>query len=1101
MPDTPVCLVCGTPLPRDAPEGFCPRCSFGGALEVQTADRGQKSEGSSPAMTDNSPLAPHPLSLGTGVSFGEYELLEEIGCGGMGMVYKARQRSLNRIVALKLLLFGPHASQESVKRFRAEAVATAALHHPNIVAIHEVGLSKGQHFLVMDFVDGPSLAKLIGHQPLPAQRAAACVQAIAEAIHYAHECGILHRDLKPSNILIDANDQPRVTDFGLAKRLADSHLSTPDPQLTLTGQVLGSPNYMPPEQASGQRGALSRRTDVYALGAILYHALTGRPPFVAEGMMETVQQVLNVEPVSPRVFNPSVPADLETVCLKCLEKEPGKRYATAQMLAEELGRFLNGQPVLARPIGRVGKTWRWCRRNPRLALATSAAFLSLLIGLAGVTWQWRRAEAGELLARQRGYVSDMSLAQQALKANNPGRALELLNRYRLSGSPLVSRLSPPAFDLRGFEWRYLWQQSQSEAEAVVGRLPSGIRSLEASADGQWLVAGSEGGAVTLWNLSTREKILLSAEPGIRALATFSPDSRVLLFSDQSQAPVGTIAVWDLQARTRLAPIKDAGIVGPMVFSPDGRWVEFGVLRLPNRDPRGVLVDFAKRQPVVELNVLTRRTDFDHGFDWVFTRDGRSGIFSENDPDRRIVVCDFAAGSEPHYQYFTGHVEAITTMAISPDGQILATGAGYTDKTIKFWQVPTIQPLGELAGHGSWIRALKFSPDGRTLASASADQTVRLWDVGARKTKRIFQRLPGEVWRVCFAPDGRKLFTGGADGTIHRWAADAEPAQSEPGFSRRPTGLDSFMTVAPDGRQFAGVRRAGLYAGEMRGRGVYVGEVQGAVPPAPIPELGTNNTHLLISTDGQSLFAGTQSGEIQIWPLDRRQPCVLHGFAEPVRSLRQDMAGRILVAVFKADAFLTDHPWRVEVWNVATRQQQQTWSIPAPWSIYASSEEVSPDGLWLATTEARGPVRLWSLAGRSEPRIAPASARNSNLAFSPDGRLLAGVGPEGIVTVWEMPSLRKLTSFLARPRPLTPLAFSSDSRRLALAGEHEIKFWDVATWQELLMLECQGEPLTGLDFSADGQQLLARTSKGDLLVWRVPSLAEIAQRENQQAGAK
>jgi serine/threonine-protein kinase len=179
------------------------------------------------------------------------------------------------------------------------------------------------------------------------------VKTIADAIHYAHERGILHRDLKPANVMIDANDQPWVTDFGLAKRLEG------DSELTVTGQVLGSPGYMPPEQATGKRGTLSRRSDVYALGAILYHALTGRPPFVGEGLADTVQQVLNVEPVSPRVLNPRVPADLETVCLKCLEKEPGKRYATAQMLAEELGRFLEGQPVLARPVGRLAKAWRW----------------------------------------------------------------------------------------------------------------------------------------------------------------------------------------------------------------------------------------------------------------------------------------------------------------------------------------------------------------------------------------------------------------------------------------------------------------------------------------------------------------------------------------------------------------------------------------------------------------------------------------------------------------------------------------------------------------------------------------------------------------------
>jgi serine/threonine protein kinase len=264
-------------------------------------------------------------------AFGDYELLEEIARGGMGIVYRARQVSLDRIVAVKMLLFGPLSSPEFVKRFRAEASVAASLQHPNIVAIHDVGVCQGQQYFAMDYVEGQSLAKLLANGPLPARRAASYLKPIAEAIHYAHERGILHRDLKPSNVLIDVNDQPRVTDFGLARRLEG------DSELTATGMVLGSPNYVPPEQAVGKRGKVSRRSDVYSLGAMLYHLLTGRPPFVGEALTDTLEQVLNAEPVSPRLLNPSVPRDLETICLKCLEKAPDKRYTTAQALADELG--------------------------------------------------------------------------------------------------------------------------------------------------------------------------------------------------------------------------------------------------------------------------------------------------------------------------------------------------------------------------------------------------------------------------------------------------------------------------------------------------------------------------------------------------------------------------------------------------------------------------------------------------------------------------------------------------------------------------------------------------------------------------------------------
>src|SRR3989442_12074213 len=290
----------------------------------------------------------------------------------MGIVYKARQVSLGRIVAVKMVLFGPLSSPEFVKRFRSEAAAAASLLHPNIVAIHEVGVHQGQQYFAMDYVEGHSLAKLLASGPLPARRAASCLKTIAEAIHYAHDRGILHRDLKPSNVLIDANDQPRVTDFGLARRLEG------DSELTVTGQVLGSPNYMPPEQATGKRGKVSRRSDVYSLGAMLYHLLTGRPPFVGEALTDTLEQVLNADPVSPRLLNPSVPRDLETICLKCLEKEPDKRYATAQALADELGRFLNNEPVHARPVSRAEKIWRWGRRKPVVAGLVAAVIVLLL---------------------------------------------------------------------------------------------------------------------------------------------------------------------------------------------------------------------------------------------------------------------------------------------------------------------------------------------------------------------------------------------------------------------------------------------------------------------------------------------------------------------------------------------------------------------------------------------------------------------------------------------------------------------------------------------------------------------------------------------------
>jgi serine/threonine-protein kinase len=354
-------------MAADAPSGLCPNCLFQLALESSTAvlDIAENSEQTTPL---------YDLTIDKG-SFGDYELLQEIARGGMGVVYKARQLSLNRIVALKMMLPSLSTSATEVQRFRTEAEAAANLQHPNIVSIHEVGEHDGRLYFSMDYIKGQSLASLIRAHPLPAENAARYLKTTAEAVHYAHRQGFLHRDLKPSNILVDETNQPRITDFGLAKRMES------DSRLTITGSVLGTPSYMSPEQAAGKSDQVGPASEVYSLGTILYELLIGRPPFQAATPMDTVLLVLNADPVPPQLLIPKLNRDLETICLKCLEKEPRRRYQSAQELADDLNRYLTGIPIFARPINRVNRAWRWCRRNPWPTTATAAVLLLAALAL------------------------------------------------------------------------------------------------------------------------------------------------------------------------------------------------------------------------------------------------------------------------------------------------------------------------------------------------------------------------------------------------------------------------------------------------------------------------------------------------------------------------------------------------------------------------------------------------------------------------------------------------------------------------------------------------------------------------------------------------
>jgi eukaryotic-like serine/threonine-protein kinase len=362
-----LCPRCGSPVRNIAASGVCARC----LLEIGLSEASVAWQAHAPGGLRGTPASP----LGR---VGRYELIEELAHGGMGVVYRARDLSLNRVVALKLMLGGQFASEREVKRFKSEAEAAARLDHPNIVPIYEAGEEGGRLFYTMKFMEGGSLSQRLGAGAPPPDDhwSAQVVAKIARAAHDAHEHGILHRDIKPGNVLLDSKGEPRLSDFGLAKWLEGA-----DNQ-TLSGAALGSPSYMSPEQASGQPERLTAASDTYSLGALLYHLLTGRAPFEAATPLATMNQVLHKEPVSPRAIRPGVDADLEIICLKCLEKEPGRRYDTSAALADDLERWLRNEPIQARATGTIGRLAKWAQRNPgntTLVLLSSLAISVLLV--------------------------------------------------------------------------------------------------------------------------------------------------------------------------------------------------------------------------------------------------------------------------------------------------------------------------------------------------------------------------------------------------------------------------------------------------------------------------------------------------------------------------------------------------------------------------------------------------------------------------------------------------------------------------------------------------------------------------------------------------
>jgi WD40 repeat protein/serine/threonine protein kinase len=1041
----------------------------------------------------------------------------------MGVVYRARQKSLNRIVALKMIVGGPLASAAAIQRFHAEAQTVANLQHPNIVAIHEVGEHEGQPFFSMDYVQGQNLAGLLREGPLPARRAAGYVKVIAEAVEYAHRRGILHRDLKPSNVLIDPFDQPRITDFGLAKHLeSDSSLATDHSSLTLTGQVLGSPNFMAPEQAQGRQREVGPASDVYSMGAMLYHLVTGRPPFQAVTLTEVLQQVLTTEPAAPRLLNPSVPRDLETISLKCLEKEVQRRYPTAQDLAEDLGRFLHDQPIRARPVSVAGKAWKWCRRQPVRAGLIGALALVFVFGLTGVLSQWRRAKAGELIARQNAYAADLKEVQRALEDSDLGRARELLNRHRPQRQSQISNLkSQIEPDLRSWEWRYFWSRCQSDELSTLCQYTNSVSALTFSPDGKWLAVRQGNQTVALWDaVAKRPKAELPAHGRrwCKALA-FSLQGNLLAWGSAEAGGKSVVLLRELSSGKEMSPLPHSNPVVSLAFSPDAKTLATlaydGTASVWDLESQHVVLQFLTA-PVDVMpdrlsaaatltatsaadpagggggrntegqqvrTIFTRSSIFtDHYGCVLFSPDGRWLAVGEAKPQIRLV--DRTRGTE---RIITAPLPAdgISALAFSPDSRLLAAGCGAGDNDILVWNLAAGTPAVRFAGHSGWIVGLAFSPDGQVLASVSSDQTLRLWDVGRQAERRRFQGNADEIWALAWSPDGQVLVTGARDGSVRYWDPSAKPAA---GYAVLPEPIHFWgPAFFPDSKSFLAPTRSEGAVVRWETASLQVLE--------RLSFLETNHTSLDLSKDGRWLVLGDAAGNIQVWDFPARQRVTNLVFPEAsIFALWFSPHGNILAA----GAYSSDNSIVGKLWAVAGWREIDQHGINFKNGLDAA---FSPDERTLAAGYDDGTAAWWDLATRQRQAFFDCQYSSGvHVAFSPDGLLFATSGWNGLMTVWDVATRQARPIGRGYRNALHDVTFSPDSRRLVATGTSPkdlVKLWDVETGRDVATLP--GEPgwFCHIGFSPDGSTLFAASMEGIALFWRAPSLAEIEAKEKER----